>query len=282
MEKVYKKHGRDYKNLKYCYPVVSRRSGGLSLGINLNPDKLCNFDCPYCQVDRRTVNQLRFSHPEFEKEIEAIIPDVLDGSVFEIERLKSTPPSRRVWKDIAFAGDGEPSTSPHLLPSMKTLYKLSTTHNLPKVTWISNATGLSKPKTIESMEILAELQGEIWAKVDAGSQKYFETISGVTRFNLDRICGEIAGIESGIGLKIQTCLMKVHGSPPSPSEITLLKERLLKIAEQREISEVQIYTIARDPSQDFVSAIKLSQLQEICEPLVQASLPIQFYSGNAD
>jgi hypothetical protein len=38
----------------YVYPVISRRAGGLSIGVNLNPDKVCNFDCPYCQVDRTT------------------------------------------------------------------------------------------------------------------------------------------------------------------------------------------------------------------------------------
>ncbi len=36
---------------RLVYPVVSRRSGGLSLGVNLFPEaKLCSFDCPYCEV----------------------------------------------------------------------------------------------------------------------------------------------------------------------------------------------------------------------------------------
>src|SRR6187399_932798 len=38
---------------RYVYAVVSPRARGLSLGINLNPSKYCNFDCVYCEVDRR-------------------------------------------------------------------------------------------------------------------------------------------------------------------------------------------------------------------------------------
>ena len=45
-------HRRNLHTNKYIYAVISRRSQGLSIGINLNIDKICNFDCPYCQVDR--------------------------------------------------------------------------------------------------------------------------------------------------------------------------------------------------------------------------------------
>src|SRR5205814_324826 len=45
-------HDRQWQSNRYVYPVVSRRSKGISIGINLNPDKLCNFDCIYCSVDR--------------------------------------------------------------------------------------------------------------------------------------------------------------------------------------------------------------------------------------
>ena len=50
----FKDHRRELDQNRYVYAVVSRRARGLSIGVNLNTDKLCNFDCPYCQVDRRT------------------------------------------------------------------------------------------------------------------------------------------------------------------------------------------------------------------------------------
>ena len=43
-------HSRDSAGMTYVYPVVSRRAGGVSVGINLNPNNACNWACVYCQV----------------------------------------------------------------------------------------------------------------------------------------------------------------------------------------------------------------------------------------
>jgi hypothetical protein len=43
-------HSRDSAGMRYVYPVVSRRAGGVSVGINLNPNNACNWRCIYCQV----------------------------------------------------------------------------------------------------------------------------------------------------------------------------------------------------------------------------------------
>jgi wyosine [tRNA(Phe)-imidazoG37] synthetase (radical SAM superfamily) len=53
-------HERSFDANRFVYPVLSRRSRGLSIGVNLNPDKVCNFDCIYCQVDRTTQSETRF------------------------------------------------------------------------------------------------------------------------------------------------------------------------------------------------------------------------------
>jgi hypothetical protein len=45
-------HSRLWRDHLYVYPVVSRRSRGMSIGVNLNRDKRCTFACAYCQVDR--------------------------------------------------------------------------------------------------------------------------------------------------------------------------------------------------------------------------------------
>ncbi len=44
---------RDFLSNHFVYVVTSSRARGLSLGINVNPDKYCNYDCLYCEVDRR-------------------------------------------------------------------------------------------------------------------------------------------------------------------------------------------------------------------------------------
>ena len=47
-------HNRDVSGMKYIYPVVSRRAGGVSIGINLNVNNACNWRCVYCQVPNLT------------------------------------------------------------------------------------------------------------------------------------------------------------------------------------------------------------------------------------
>ena len=54
---LHTQHERRFEANRFVYPVLSRRSKGLSLGVNLNPDKVCNFDCIYCQVDRTTTSE---------------------------------------------------------------------------------------------------------------------------------------------------------------------------------------------------------------------------------
>src|SRR5213593_4509851 len=43
---------REFLNNRFLYLVISPRARGLSIGVNMNPDKHCNFDCPYCEVNR--------------------------------------------------------------------------------------------------------------------------------------------------------------------------------------------------------------------------------------
>src|SRR3954467_3450845 len=43
---------RDFLENRFVYLTISPRARGLSIGINLNPDRKCNFDCIYCEVDR--------------------------------------------------------------------------------------------------------------------------------------------------------------------------------------------------------------------------------------
>ena len=66
------------------HPVVSRRSGGVSIGVNLNPDKVCNFDCIYCQVDRVSTSETRFVGIEqLLAELDHMLALVRSGELFE-------------------------------------------------------------------------------------------------------------------------------------------------------------------------------------------------------
>src|SRR5437764_14098337 len=100
---VHRDHRRSFADNLYVYAVVSRRSKGVSIGLNLNPDKVCNFDCVYCQVDRRTPPDVRdVEVPRLLDELEGMLDLVADGGLFEVERFRATPPALRRLNDIAF------------------------------------------------------------------------------------------------------------------------------------------------------------------------------------
>src|SRR5436309_9886382 len=86
---VHRDHRRTFENNVYVYAVVSRRSKGVSIGLNLNPDKVCNFDCVYCQVDRTTAPVVRtVDVPRLLEELEGMLDLVASGELFEIERFR--------------------------------------------------------------------------------------------------------------------------------------------------------------------------------------------------
>src|SRR5882724_5852873 len=104
-------HARLFERNRFVYPALSRRSGGISVGVNLNPDKICNFDCIYCQVDRTRQSETRFVETDaMLVELEAMLRLVASGQLFETPQFSATPQRLRRLNDIAFSGDGEPTT----------------------------------------------------------------------------------------------------------------------------------------------------------------------------
>ena len=112
---LFQSHSRSFEDNRFVYAVVSRRSGGVSIGVNLNPEKFCNFDCVYCQVDRtvRGGPVLRkIDLPQLADELDEMVELAVTGRLFEGTRFSTTPAEYRRLNDIAMSGDGEPTASP--------------------------------------------------------------------------------------------------------------------------------------------------------------------------
>src|ERR1044072_5011273 len=100
-------HERLFETNRFVYPVLSRRSGGISLGVNLNPDKVCNFDCIYCQVDRTRQSETQFVEIDaLLEELDRSLELVVSGEIYRTEKFRQTPEPLRRLNDIAFSGDG--------------------------------------------------------------------------------------------------------------------------------------------------------------------------------
>lgn len=248
-------HNRDVGGLRYIYPVVSRRAGGVSIGINLNTNNACNWRCIYCSVPDLT----RGTPPPInlvllEKELRGFLNYVLHGDF--MQQHVSAP--HRQLKDIAFSGNGEPTTAtefPLVISLVKTILNDAGLLGQIKVRLITNGSMLHKPSVLDSLQQLAQCNGEVWFKLDAGTKAGIAQSNDIN-INPDSHIQRLKACAKACPTWIQTCLFKLDGNPPSELEVSAY---LTQVAQVREaIQGIHLYGIARESMQ--AEAPRLSQL----------------------
>ncbi len=277
-------HPRIWRENRFVYPVVSRRSGGISIGINLNPDKVCNFDCVYCQVDRRSAAETKFVEMDgLLRELELTLNLVTSGALFEDESFQSVPADWRRLNDLAFSGDGEPTTYRNFDEIVQRVAEIKQAHGLStvKLVLITNASMFHRPAVARALEILDRNQGEIWAKLDAGTEPYFQQIERTT-IPFRRVLENILAAARIRPIVLQSLFLRWNEEPPSAEEIEAFCDRLKEIQEGGgTIRLVQIYTVARPPAESAVSALTRSELEGIAERVTARNgLPVAVFPGN--
>src|SRR5579871_2366321 len=141
-------HSRHYHANHYVYPVLSRRSKGISIGVNLNPDKICNFDCIYCQVDRHIAPEVtRVDQQKLLSELDELLALATNGEIYRDDPFREVPQHLRRLNDIAFSGDGEPTSYREFEQIVSLVAELKARHGLAdtKIVLITNATLLNRP-----------------------------------------------------------------------------------------------------------------------------------------
>ncbi len=276
-------HGRSWRDNLYVYPVVSRRSGGLSIGVNLNPDKACNFDCVYCQVDRTIPPQVRRVDPDRLKvELERTVRVAVSGELFEDVLFSHVPQSHRRVNDIAFSGDGEPTTSPQFGAAVQIAAEIRRRFGLDdvKLVLITDAAYLDRPPVQDALRVMDANNGEIWAKLDAGTEAYYQRVNR-PNVPLQKILDNIVLTARVRPIVIQSMWMLVDGEPPPDMEVDVFAGRLRDvILAGGAIRLVQVYTIVRQTAESFVSPLDDATLQSIGDRIRAATnLPVAIYGG---
>lgn len=266
--KLFREHPRSFEDNRFVYPVVSRRSAGVSIGINLNPDKACNFDCIYCQVERVSQSETRFvGREQLLAELDHMLSLVTSGELFAHPRFRDTPAALRRLNDIAFSGDGEPTTYRDFDEIVAACAELKRRHRLDevKMVLITNASMFHRPAVERGLAILDANQGEIWAKLEAGTDEYYHKIERTT-IPFRRILDNITAAAKVRPLVIQALFMRVAGEPPTQSELEAFCARLNEIkAAGGKLKLVQIYTVARRPAEATVAPLADSEVDAIVE-----------------
>lgn len=258
-------HSRVFNESLYVYPVISRRSQGLSVGVNLNPDKVCNFNCIYCEVDRVTPPRIR--HVDLtvlRDELTRLIRFIKDGELARLPKFADVPELAMSIRDFAFSGDGEPTMVMNFDACVQLVVDIKQSENLPraKIVLITDAAGLDKTSVQRGLTLMHAHQGEIWAKLDAGSEDYYRLVNR-SHIQFSRILNNILITSRVRPIVIQTLFLKIRDTMMPRVELDAYCERLRGIVQQGgAIREVQAYTVARPTPEAFATKLAPAELEE--------------------
>ena len=279
-------HRRQWRDCLYVYPVLSRRARGLSIGININPDKRCSFGCLYCQVDRHVPRNLEdVDLDTLAAELELALSAAAAGRIWDEQRFAKVPAAMRRINDIAFSGDGEPTARPDFDRAVKVAADAKAAAGLEdvKIVIITNSTCLDSPQMARALPILDASNGEIWAKLDAGTQERFEAVNRPQpRRRLADIVSGITAVARGRAVVIQTLFFRIDGHGPGQAEVAAYAARLREILDGGgRIRLVQIHTIARSPLSPSARALPDHELDALADTVRQAvpQVPVETYYG---
>jgi histidinol dehydrogenase len=226
------------------YPVYSRRSGGLSVGVNLFPDKKsCPFDCPYCEVFP-FASDAAFSPEQMESDLRAAVAAALERNV--------------AIRDICFSGNGEPSLSAAFPAALERAGRVrGEMASSAELVLITNGAGLLQPRVFSLLAEAAAgpLALNIWLKLDAGTSGWYQKINRAA-IPFENIVNKIKEFAACAPVTIQTMLCAIDGSGPPPEEAqaweTLMGELAVIAANGKGggIRKVQIYGKARPAPED--------------------------------
>jgi wyosine [tRNA(Phe)-imidazoG37] synthetase (radical SAM superfamily) len=269
-----KDHSRDTAGFTYVYPVVSRRAGGVSVGINLNPNNACNWRCVYCQVP----NLVRGAAPDLdlaqlEAELAAQLEDIVSGDFMP----QHVPEGMRRLNDIALSGNGEPTTSHQFADVIEIIARQMARFELIgkiKLVLITNGSQTYRPAVQAALKRMARLGGEVWFKIDRGDA------SSIERVNQVKLEPEALARHARMAVEccptwIQTCMFEWDGQAPNETELAAYLSLIDSI---KGLQGVLLYTVAREPMLEEggrVSALSGPWLEALAERIRALAIPVK-------
>jgi len=245
-----KDHSRDSAGLTYVYPVISRRSGGLSIGINLNPNNACNWRCIYCQVP----DLIRGSSPKIElqqlkDELDSFLNDVINGDFYDHYDVAE---NLRTIKDIAISGNGESTSAAEfdqIIELITQSIKHFNLHNKIKLILITNGSLAHKKVVKSGLSVMNKINGEVWFKLDSATDIGLKTINNAG-LSVDKVKENLKTMSALCPTWIQTCVFKLDGELPSVNERECYLQFLSWLKEEGiRIKGVLLYGLARPSMQ---------------------------------
>jgi wyosine [tRNA(Phe)-imidazoG37] synthetase (radical SAM superfamily) len=258
---------RDFLDRRFVYTVISPRARGLSVGVNMNPDKHCNFDCVYCEVNRSEPSRdSRLDVPVMIAELERTLELVSSGGLRERPCYRTAPPDLLELRHVTLSGDGEPTLCPNFVKAVEAVIHLRARGRFPffKLVLITNASGLDRPEVAEGLRLFT-LRDEVWAKLEAGTQEYMNRVNRPD-CPLEKILANLLFVARQRPVVIQSLFPSIGGEAPPVSEIEAYVRRLGTLKEAgAQIQLVQIYSATRPTAHSECIHLPLRTLSHIAQ-----------------
>lgn len=271
-------HDRGSAALRYVYPVVSRRAGGVSVGINLNTNNACNWRCIYCQVPDLT----RGAAPPvdlavLENELRGFLDELMHGKFMQ----SRVPEGMRRINDIALSGNGEPTRAAEFARVIELIGRVRREAGLPeevKTVLITNGSLLHRSEVQQGLRNMARLNGEIWFKLDRASEAGMRLIND-TGTNIDKVRDNLVTAIALCPTWLQTCWFALDGEPPGKQdEEDYLEFISALLRDGHKPQGVLLYGLARaslQPEAPRLSALPAENLQAFAERIGRLGLPVK-------
>lgn len=272
------RHDRDGAGLVHVYPVVSRRSRGLSIGINLNPNKACNFRCVYCQVPGLVFGKApEIDLARLEGELRSFLDEVVHGDFME----RVVPEGSRRLNDVAFSGDGEPTSAREFESVVELVGGILAEFGLlpaTKLVLITNGSLVNQSPVQRGIERMRSFHGEVWFKLDRATD---EALGRTNDYHggLERLFANLGIASRACPTWIQTCVFARKGEPPSRRERDAYLRAIERVrAEELPVEGVLLYGLARpshQPEAPELEALPAEWLERFADEIRAAGLPVQ-------
>jgi len=256
---------RNFLDNRFVYTVISARARGLAIGINMNPDRLCNFDCIYCEVDRKLpLTEQELNVAVMAEELDKTLFLVRSGKIREHAAYRELSDELLQLRHVALSGDGEPTLCPNFAEAIQVVVhvRARSPHAFFKLALISNGTGLDLRPVQESLRYFTP-NDEIWIKLDAGTQDYMDRVNR-SEVPLDKVLSNILLVARQRPVVIQSLFPLAFGEEPPPQEIDEYIFRLNDLKNSgAQISLVQIYSATRPIAHPDCGHMPLKKLSRI-------------------
>ncbi len=259
------RYPRDYLGNRLVYLTISSRARGLSIGVNLNPDQHCNFDCAYCEVDRRVSSgRSSLDLDLLARELESTIARVTSGALREQAPFSRVAPALLRLRHVAISGDGEPTLCPQFREAVETVVHVRATSGGPffKIVLITNASNLDAAEVQDGLRLFTR-DDEVWVKLDAGTQAQMNVVNHAD-VPIKKILSNILLVARPRPVVIQSLFPALNGQAPGEGEIEQYVQRLQELTKAgAQISLVQIYSATRPTVNPACGHLPLRTLSRI-------------------